>query len=107
MTLLKQTLGEPCLAERGEAAEFYEKINHRLVQLVFEDDPAAKADEIAKELREQKFSDKSGIELRKTGWLPYWIDFHTPDSQEVRAAHKKAALRMEQTAAALRSKKWP
>lgn len=94
---------------RGEhdAAEFYEKTNGRLVRLVLEDDPAAKAEEIAKELRDQKFSDRKGLEIRKTGWIPYGFKIHTPDSQEFRDAHKKAALRMEQTAVALRSKNWP
>jgi len=90
-----------------EAAEFYEKLNDRLVKLVFEEDPAAKAETIAEELRSQKFSDKKGWEIKKDGWFPYGITHYTPDSQEYRNAHKQAALRMEQTATALRSKKWP
>lgn len=93
------SLGEPW------AAEFYENLNKRLVQLVLEEDPAAKADEIAKELRRQKFSDKSGIEFRKVGWMPYWVDFYSADTQEVRRAHKHGAALMKQTAAALRPKK--
>lgn len=88
------------------AAEFYDNLNKRLVQLVLEEDPAAKADEIAKELRRQKFSDKSGIEFHKAGgWFPYKVSFHSPDPKEVRVAHKHGAAVMKQTAKALRSQK--
>lgn len=96
-----------------EAAAFYEKTNNRLVKLVFEDDPAAKAEAIAEELRNQKFSDRKGLEIYHTGhWfrfipIPYGFKFHTPDSQEFRDAHQKAALRMEQAAVSLRSNNWP
>jgi hypothetical protein len=90
-----------------KAAKFFEKTNDRLVRLVLEDDPATVAEAIAKELREQKFSDRNGWELLRTGWIPYGITRYTRDTRKYRLAHKKAALRMEQTAAALRSKKWP